>query len=209
MREVVATEQGVLFINPADGKLTFHNRSRRFNAAVALTLTASQIGDDLTFPADDSTMVNDETVTSANGAGGRFFDQTSIDEYGWYRGSKDVAANTSDDAFQIAAWDVGINGVPRTRTPSVTVRIPRLEDIAPSLVPTVLGLTIGSKIRLSSLPAQAPASTVDVFVEGWTEEITNVEWTITFNTSPADGWDVWQLNVAGHTELNVTTRLAP
>jgi hypothetical protein len=204
MREVVATEQGVLFINPADGKLTFHNRSRRFNATVALTLTASQIGDDLTFPADDSTMVNDETVTSANGAGGRFFDQTSIDEYGLY-----VAANTADDAFQIAAWDVGINGAPRTRTPSVTVRIPRLEDIAPSLVPTILGLTIGSKIRLSSLPAQAPASSVDVFVEGWTEEITNVEWTITFNTSPADGWDVWQLNVAGHTELGVTTRLAP
>jgi hypothetical protein len=209
MQEVTRTENGVLFINPADGKLTFHNRSRRYNQAPALTLTASQISDDLAFPADDAHMTNDMSVDVPDGAGARFLDQASIDEYGLYRDSVSVVAASGDDALQVAAWRVGSYGQPRTRTPSVTVRIPRLQDIAPSLVPTILGLTIGSKIRLSSLPAQAPASSVDVFVEGWTEEITNVEWTITFNTSPADIWDVWQLGTAGHSELGDTTRLAP
>jgi len=209
MQEVTDTENGVLFIDPATGKLTFHNRSRRYNQSPAVTLVAAQIGPDLAFPADDSHMVNDQTVTTPDGAGARHLDQASIDEYGLYRppALQTVAADPGA-ALSVAAWRVDAYGQPRIRTPSVTVRLHRLEEIAPSLIPALLALTIGSKVRLAELPTQAPASTVDVMVEGWQEEITLVSWTITFNTSPADIWDVWQLNVAGHDELGTTTILA-
>jgi len=148
-------------------------------------------------------------IAPVDGAGARHLDQASIDEYGLYRppALQTVAADPGA-ALSVAAWRVDAYGQPRIRTPSVTVRLHRLEEIAPSLIPALLALTIGSKVRLAELPTQAPASTVDVMVEGWQEEITLVSWTITFNTSPADIWDVWQLNVAGHDELGTTTVLA-
>jgi hypothetical protein len=209
MQEVTRTEGGVLFVNPADGKLTFHNRSRRYNAAVVATLAAAskQVAQGLGFPGDDFGMVNDETVTDADGHDARFLDQTSIDEYGLYRASKQVVTDSADDALQIAAWDVGSYGTPRVRTPSVIVDIRRLEATGPSLIATLLAATIGNKLRLTGLPSNAPASSVDVLIEGWAEEITSTTWKIAFNTSPAEVWDVWQLGVAGHSELGDTTRL--
>jgi len=207
MGEVVATESGVLFESGAS-LLTFHNRSRRYNQTPVFTLPAGQISDNASFPGDDFGMVNDMAVTRAGAATARAVDQTSIDEYGLYRNSAEIVPATDDAAQAAADWRTGIYGTPRVRIPNVTVEVAKLELYDPSLVPGVLAATIGTKMRLGPLPATAPASTVDVFVEGWTEQIDVPTWQISFNCSPGDIADVWQLGVAGHSELGDTTRLA-
>jgi hypothetical protein len=205
-REVEAVEDGQLFVS-GDGDLTFHKRSRRYNVTPAVTLTSSQIFDDLIFPGEDFGLTNDMTVTRPGGSPARFVDQASIDEFGLYRDSEEVPAATDAATISAASWRVGNYGTPRTRVPNVTVELAWLEQIAPSQVALLLTTDISTKLRLSSLPAQAPASSVDVFVEGGTETFDGLTWRISFNTSPGDFQQVWQLGVAGSSELGVTTRL--
>jgi hypothetical protein len=207
MREVEAVEDGQLFV-AGDGELTFHKRSRRYNAIPAVTLTGSQITPDLVFPGEDFGLTNDMTVTRPGGSPARWVDQASIDEFGLYRDSVEIPAGTDVATLAAAQWRVGNYGTPRTRVPNVTVELARLERDAPSQVALLLTADISTKLRLSSLPTQAPASTVDVFVEGGTETITSRFWRIAFNTSPGDfSSPVWQLGVAGFSELGVTSRL--
>ena len=208
LQQTAAAESGVLFIG-RDGKLVMHNRQRRYNLAPVFTLDVAQghLDPDLAFPGDDFGMVNDMTVTRPGGASARFTDQESIDEFGLYREPpQEIPAGTDDEVSSAASWRVSTYGQPRTRISQVTVNLhdPRLS----SLLPQLLAATIGTKLRLANLPAQAPASTVDVFVEGATEQTDGMAYTIQFNCSPGDIYDVWQLGVPGRSELGLTTRLA-
>ncbi len=209
-QEIADTENGVLFFDPANGKETFHNRSRRYNRAPDVVLSAEnyQLALPPELPGDDFGMANDMTVTVPGGAGARFFDQASIDEFTLYRGSKQIVAASDGDALSVAAWRVNAYGQPRGRIPNVVIDILTLDKVAPHLVVPLLSARIGAKLRLADLPGQAPGSQLDVFIEGWTETASLGHWFLAFNTSPAEVWDVWQLNLAGHDELGTTTILA-
>jgi hypothetical protein len=212
MREAAAVEQGVLFISPA-GKLTFHRLSRRYNRTTPdLTLDCAaeghiQVG--LVLPGDDFGMVNDMEVSRPGGASQRALNRDSREEYGLYRDSLEIPAASDNDAQAVANWRVGNYGTPRSRIPNLTVSLSRLHTVSPSLVAAIMRLEISSLVRLNNLPTQAPGTSVDVFVEGWTETIDPAGgWFIELNCSPADHYKVWQLGVAGFSELGVTTRLA-
>ena len=209
MRQAAAAESGVLFIGRT-GLLTFHNRQRRYNLAPAFTLDAAagHLAAELQFPGDDFGVTNDMTVSRPGGSGARTVDQASIDEYCLYRDTKEIPAGSSDELSSAASWRVNTYGTPRVRTPQVVVDVVTLDQQSPSLALAVLAADISTKLRLSNLPAQAPASTVDLFAEGYSESASLGHWLISFNCSPGDVYDVWQLGVAGRSELGVTTRLA-
>lgn len=209
-RQVVGVEGGVLFINPADGDLTFHNRSRRYNTSPAFTLdTAAQhVQATLGFGGDDFGMTNDMTVTRPAGSTARSVNTTSIDEYGLYRDAAELPMASDADAQALANWRVGAGGTPINRLPTVEVSLSRLDRQSVSLVASVMAATIGTKIRLANLPAVAPSATVDGFVEGWTEQFRPRDWRLVFNLSPAEGSQVWQLATSGFSELGTTTKLA-
>jgi hypothetical protein len=206
-QEVVETEQGVLFFG-RDGKHVFHSRSRRYNDAVAVTLPATQLAEAPSIPGDDTDITNDMTVTRKRGAPARSVNQASIDAYGLFRGSAEIVADNDAAAQALANWRANNYAEPRTRVPDVTVDLHALEVVAPSQVPLLLAADISSKLRLSSLPAQAPVPAIDVFVEGYTESFDARKWRVAFNTSPAEYYAVWQLGVSGASELGVTTRIA-
>ncbi len=215
MRQVEQVEDGVLFINPADGDLTFHKRSRRYNTTTSFTLdaTAKHIQHGIIFPGDDFGMINDYSVSRPGGALARAVNQASIDEYGLYRESAEFPAGDDTASYAAASWRVNTYGTPRTRLPSVEISLSRMDKISVSLVASIMAATIGTKIRISNLPTQAPATTVDGFIEGWTEVLDPTDWRIALNLSPADISGglapvglVWQLGVAGFSELGVTTR---
>lgn len=214
MREVEKAEDGRLFVS-GDGKLTFHNRSRRYNATPAVTLSARWLVEPLEFPGDGFGMVNDLTVTRSEDSGARVIDQASIDEYDLHRDSLEIPAVDDDALLAMAQWRVGNYATPRIRVPNVVVDIATLEQLAPSVIPALLAADISTKIRITDLPVQAPTSQVDLFIEGWTETITTPAagglgtWRIAFNTGPGDTSQIWQLGVAGFSELGVTTRIGP
>jgi hypothetical protein len=211
MREAAAVEQGVLFISPA-GKLTFHRLSRRYNRTTPdLTLDCAAAGHiqvGLIMPGDDFGVVNDMEVSRPGGATQRALNTASRDEYGLYRDSLEIPAASDNDAQAIANWRTGNYGTPRSRIPNLTVSLSRLHTVSPSLVAAIMRLEISSLVRLTGLPTQAPGTSVDVFVEGWTETIDPAGgWAIEVNCSPADHYVVAQLGLTATVTLP-TARVA-
>jgi hypothetical protein len=212
MVEAARVEQGVLFVDGA-GRLTFHRLSRRYNRTspdLTLDCAAGHVSVPLPLPGDDFGVVNDMEVTRPGGATQRARNLISIDDYGLYRDSLEIPAASDTDAQAVANWRTGNYGDPRTRVPNLTVNLAKLHTIpgGPALVQQILALEISSLIRLTNLPTQAPGTSVDVFVEGWTETIDPAGgWAIELNCSPADHYTVAQLGLTATVTLP-TARVA-
>jgi Concanavalin A-like lectin/glucanases superfamily/Carbohydrate binding domain len=210
MDEAMITEAGVLF-ESGDNKLTFHGRNRRYNKTPDVTLDAqqaAQVGIDIVFPGDDLGLENDVTVDRQRAAPMRAVNQASIDDLGLYRNTITTIHDTDDQAQSLAEWRVNNYGTFLNRVPNIKVNCYVLDTQNPLLLMSILTLEISSKIHIINLPAQAPISTLDLFVEGSLETVGVGEWSIVFNCSPADFYNVWQLGVAGYSEIGITTKLA-
>lgn len=204
IRAVGATEDGVFFIG-GDGYGVWQLRNYRFNAPSAVTLDADQLDPgSLTYRGDDFGLVNDVTAGRPDGATVRYVNQASIADSGSRKASLTAIPQTDTDLSILAAWRVNTYGVQRNRITGVRVSL--LNN--PAQIRALLTLEIGSKITVTNLPSQAPTSSKELFVEGWDEVIGENEWSILFNTSPAEPWDVWQIGVAGRSEIGTTTRIA-
>jgi hypothetical protein len=186
LREVESTEGGVLF-DGADGRMTFHNRSHRYTAPIAVTfnMAAQQVESDYAPKLDRSTLTNDVTVDNpTTGETARSVDAASADEYGTVTSSAKSVADSYDPLRQKAAWLVASYAEPRPRVPSLTADVLAQVGGTPS-AGDILALTIGSRIKVTNQPAQADATDADYFVEGYTESIGPESYRITFNLSPA------------------------
>jgi hypothetical protein len=102
-----------------------------------------------------------------------------------------------------ADWEVNRFGTPRVAVPSVRTNL-----LTSSVATALLAADIGTKFRLTNLPSQAPATTMDVFIEGGTEQIGVNSYFIEFNVSPAAYANVWILDDPVYSVLDSTTVLA-
>lgn len=210
MQDVAATEGGVLF-DAGDGRLTFHARSHRYNSATALTLraagggTTGELQANLEPRLDDQDLVNDMTASRTGGVSVRVVDAASVAEYGTYHEETVLLTTSDNEVADAASWKVYIGSTPLVKVPVAEADL----TVAASAQKTaLLAREIGDRITLSNLPAQAPASTMDFFIEGWTETITAETHRIAFNLSPAALSGVWQLDSSVYSVLGSTTRLA-
>lgn len=186
LRDVESTEGGVLF-DGRDGRVTFHNRSHRYTAPVAVTLDmeAQQVEADYAPKLDPSTLTNDVTVDNpTTGESARAVDTASADEYGTVTSSAKSVADSYDPLQQKASWLVASYAEPRPRVPSMTVDLLAQVGGTPS-AEDILALTIGSRVAVVNQPAQADTADADYFVEGYSEAIGPESYSITFNLSPA------------------------
>ena len=186
LRDVESTESGVLF-DGRDGRVTFHNRSHRYTAPVAVTfdMAEQQVESDYAPKLDRSTLTNDVTIDNpTTGESARSVDAASAGEYGTVTSSAKSVADSYDPLQQKAAWLVASYAEPRPRVPSLTVDLLAQVGGTPS-AEDILALTIGSRIKVTNQPAQADATEADYFVEGYTEAIGPESYRITFNLSPA------------------------
>jgi hypothetical protein len=202
--ELAQSTGGVLY-DGRDGHLTMQARNHRYNAASALTLSAAadEIEADLTATLDDRYLINrvELTRTGATQASPRVMtDDVSIDAYGIYSTSVQMVSS-NDDELEGRGTDLLYRyAEPEVRISQVTVNIGDLAGttilygvglygagIYPGATQQQLALPIdiGSKITLTNLPTQAPAPSMDLFVEGYTETISLAGHSITFNTTPA------------------------
>lgn len=203
MQDVAATEGGVLFIDGA-GQLVFHARSHRYNALSVFTVTAGDIDPGTRFVTNDALLVNDVTASRAAGVTVRAMDTASVTDYGT-RAISPVLLTTSDnEVIDAANWKAHQSSAINPRLPNLAVDL----LTSPALTAPAVLLGLGSRITCSGLPAQAPAATVDLFLEGWTENINTNTWALAWNTSPASDSSVWQLGSANYSQLGVSTRLA-
>ena len=81
---------------------------------------------------------------------------------------------------------------------SVTVDVINCTSAQKTLL---LAADLGTRFTVSNLPSQAPASTMDFFIEGITYDIGPESFTVTFNTSAAAYANVWILDSASLSQL--------
>ena len=204
MSDVVATEGGVLF-DAGDGTLTFHGRSHRYNASSALTLSGSG-GEILSIEPrlDDQGLTNDMTASREGGITVRAVDQVSIDDYGLYRDSITLLTTLDGEVQDAANWKVFTASTPQVKIPVAELDLGQASTAQKT---AILAREIGDRATLANLPAQAPAASMDFFIEGYTEQITDALYRVAFNLSPAALSGVWQLDSPVYSLLDTTTRL--
>lgn len=203
LQDVASVEGGIVYASRSSNAIVLECRSHRFNKAVSITLTAGDVQNDLTWSDDDQPLKNDVTFQREEGAAQRVVNWDSVDEYGFCVDSDTQPWATDSDALAAAQWAVYKGADPPARVTQVTVIANALASHT-----SILGLEISDVIRLSGLPsATSPRASADLHIEGYSETIEYNRHQITFNTSPAEFNQVWQLQVAGRSELGLTTRL--
>lgn len=203
MQDVAATEGGVLF-DARDGTLTLHARSHRYNAASVLTLVAADYESSLQPRLDDAGLVNDITASRTFGPISRFVDSGSVTEHGVYNLTIELLTTDDSEVADYGNWNLTRYSTPQVRVPFVAIDLRRAVTAHAA---GILNREIGDRITLSGLPSQAPASTMDFFIEGYTETITANNHQLSFNLSPVDLLPVWQLDSSTYSVLGTSTRL--
>lgn len=185
MRAVETTEGGILF-DGRDGNLTFHDRDRRqqtLTSAFTLSAATQQVEADVTPKYDRASLLNDVTATLTNGtAEVEATDATSISDYGYAKASFDIMSTTDAEAHAAAWWRVNRYKDPSVRIPNLSVD---LLPLSSTLQESVATADISTRFTVSGLPTQASASSVDFFIEGYTETFGPETWTQQLNVSPA------------------------
>ena len=209
MRKVEVTEGGVLF-DERDGHIAFHDREHRYGLAVAFTfnVASGHVQPDYAAKLDRSALVNIAQAALTDGTVVSSVDNTtSRNAYGDHAASFELMTTDEDEPSLRAGWEVGVHGEPSTRVSTLTVE---LGKFSASVQANILALAVGSRIAVTNLMSQAPASSEAFFIEGCTESLQGVggRHAITFNVSPAEIYDVWLLGDATYGVLGTTTKLA-
>lgn len=165
LQAVQDTENGAMYVDTA-GKLTLKPRTAFYNLAATLTLIAGQYDNDLTFVADDSRLINDAVVTSANGTVQEVTNATSITANGTYSVQKTLNTTSDAEALSWAQWQVNMVSTQAMRSPQVTIDLLSNQ----SLLPTAWTLLPGLRFDVTQLPSgSAPSTSVQLAVAGYTE----------------------------------------
>lgn len=178
---------GSVFYVGADGRMRFTDRAFRKPAAPVMTLDAEADLDGSVYaPSFDSlTLVNSSTATRDGGTPQTYVDDISVSTYDLSSDTLTSYASTDADAYGLAQSHVAANAYPGFRLPQVGVDL--LTATTVGLYAELAAVEIGSRIRVVNLPkAMGPATQIDVIVEGWAETVAPDQYTVVFDTSPAD-----------------------
>lgn len=214
-QDMAATEGGgAVFYAAPNGNLTFLDRHYRSTTTPLFTLDAQN---DLNLtgyqPAfDDLTLVNQSTLSRPDGSDQSYTNAASLAAYGL---STDNGLTTlypdSDQALLNLAQDrVASQANPAFRLGQVTLSC--VTAVTTGLYQLLGVVQTGSRMRVANFAASksAPWTQVDVYIEGWTINWTNVDYNVTFDTSPADNPPRGVVStmkaapVAGNMTLNTT-----
>jgi hypothetical protein len=92
---------------------------------------------------------------------------------------------TDADALHLAQYQVAAAATPAYRLPQLSIEL--TSSLTSNLAVSLAAILPGSRIRVMNLPSDiAPATQMDFFVEGWTEQIDIDTYVWTFDLSPAD-----------------------
>lgn len=182
MQDTAANGSAVILAT-ADGKFGMQNRQRRVNTSSLATFrlsTATDAEPDEYSPYLDDVRV-ENVVQAGRTVGGTIIvsDATSIAARGKRQGQPAALAIVSQaEVSDYAQWRLLKLKDAKTRVDTIRFR----PDTSDALWPLLLALELGDRITLADLPALAPASSADYFVEKITE-------------SSPDTMDTWQVDL--------------
>jgi hypothetical protein len=187
LNNVVTTENGEHFVT-ADGTVTFRGRGYRYNALTPVWTFGDGTGEfpyeDLQLDFDSTHLSNVVTVTQQS-TGTNLVAQDSASIASYYTRTMTRTVNT---ASALEAQDAADYFVSRYKDPLTRVQSVKLHpSAAPALWPVLLGLELGTRVRINRRPPGAPLISVDCFVEQiqWDMDSAN-EAFVTLQCSPVD-----------------------
>ena len=177
-----------------DGTLDLIPREDMWRRPVSWTVDANATGhaDGLTPTMSTQGVVNDATGQRPTGPVLRVVNPESVADYGPAATNTTYHLGTDAEVADRLWWDVNTDGSPQVRVPSVDINLLCAD---PATQTAVLALQQGSHPD-HGLPSQAPSTTLDLIVEGWSEAISITEWTLTLTTSDASGGSTWTVEDA-------------
>ncbi|MGW2861959.1 hypothetical protein [Streptomyces sp. NPDC001205] len=206
LQAVVDTENGEHFVG-TDGRVNFRARSARYNALTPAFVFGENTAagefpyEDCQLDYDATHLANQVTVTQT-GSGQTFAAQDATSIAAYFPRTLTRSINSSSAAECQDAADYLLS---RYRQPSTRVASLKLHPSAnPSLWPVVLGLELGTRVRVMRRPPNLNTIQIECFVESikfdWDN---NGEAVVTLQCSPADTTP-YGLFAAWHTTLSAT-----
>jgi hypothetical protein len=181
MQEIADSERGIFYIDRLGTPKFRGSAARSSGSSVTLTVNASQdLTGDLTFTLDDSLYAN--TVVASGPAGSvTKLNTSSVTDNGPLVDQFDCLASTETILGSAATNRLNDRLYSSMRLSKVVIDLLTTPN---SIAATTVQLVPLDRVRVSSLPSQAPASTFDGFVEGWELSISDNSYTCTLDLSP-------------------------
>lgn len=204
LQAVVETENGEHFVGE-DGRIYFRSRGARYNATTPVYTFGDGPGE-LPYegmdPDYDTTHLGNVATVSQVSPASKFTaqDATSVAAYGPRTMSRTINSTSAQECQDAASYLVS-----RYKQPSYRVATLKLHPSAyPALWPVLLGLELGTRVRVMKRPFGAPPIQIDCFVESkaWDLSDRNDAW-CTLQCSPAD-LTPYKIFAAWHTTLKTT-----
>lgn len=184
---------GILFADGA-GRLTYHNRRRRYNRWVLATLAESLTAAPnvaLTWQTDDTQVYNDIRGSRPDGASVRIQDKGSQAVYDRVTYQIDVTLTSDVELRNYCQWVLGRYSTDRVRLSAITLSA-ESSDIISYVAETA---QLGDVIVLDELPPQAPGRTLTYTIEqkGIDMSLADGHFTVTLQLTPNDVNYVFQV----------------
>ncbi|MET9517042.1 LamG-like jellyroll fold domain-containing protein [Streptomyces sp. NPDC002994] len=207
MREVETTEAARLFAERDWYGLAYQSRDLRYNPdplSEVFTIDYADLDtNEVEVADDDQKLVNIVDASRPGGATQRVTASESVLAFGAYEESLDLLKTSDNSVLDAAHWLVS-----RYADPQPELREVPVEAYSMATYLDILDAEISSYFSVTGLPAQAPASTLRVTVEGYSETIGDRYHRIQFRTSRSATDSVWVLDDSVYSVLDSTTRLA-
>ncbi len=158
---------------------------------------------------DDQLIRNDVTVTRTNGS---FARATQLDGplsvltppagVGTYPDTPEINYHADSQLLDQASWRKHAGTVNEYRVPVLTVGMHTAEMVAdPTLAQQLQVADVGNVLALTGIPTTVQYDDTRQIIQGVTETLSNFEFTIAFNCSPASPYDVVVLDDATFARL--------
>lgn len=212
IRECEAAENGLLYDGLGPG-LGFVCRSERYNRAPDMVLTmagASEIAYPFDPVDDDQRNVN---VAKASRGGGAESGSNAVVEQvdgplgtaaiGVYDTSTTVNVDTDDVLVDYAGWLVWQGTQAGFRYPSLNLNL----AASPQVAATWLACSPSSRIdvtNVTDVATQHPDGDIRLLLEGWSEQLSPLDWDAQSNTSQYGPWEVGVLDEVQWTDCGAT-----
>ncbi|PJN31301.1 hypothetical protein CG717_16160 [Streptomyces sp. CB02613] len=195
---IAASDLGVLFERRDDRELVYRARSTLYSQDPVLTLDwpAGVISEPFRPTDDDKNTENDVAVTREGGATspravlttGRMSVQDPPAGVGRYDEDYTLSLAADHQTGEHAEWRMHLGTFDGLRFTRITLDLGNSRVYA--MVDDIYRADVGDVMRLTNLPDDYGPDDVDLIIRGYTEEISDTTWTITFNCSPAAPWQV-------------------
>ena len=206
IRDAEQTDFGILAETRDELALLYRTRASMYAQTPAVTIdySAKVVAPPFEPVDDDESTRNDVTASRRDGGSynlrltsGPMSVQDPPAGIGQYEDEVTVNVQTDAQLAGAASWWLKLGTLDAARFPSVTFDLAADEiQNDPALLEAILSLEVGDRMPITNIQAADIPDDVDLIIQGYTETLDNVTWTITFNCAPGVPYQVAKFGTA-------------